>query len=65
MREAHEFREIAVAAPRQKITDREELNEYRMQKRKGFEDMVRRNRIHIGTWLNYAAWEQSQEEIPR
>ncbi|RKP24063.1 hypothetical protein SYNPS1DRAFT_17693, partial [Syncephalis pseudoplumigaleata] len=65
MREAHEFREVAVAAPRQKITDREELNEYRMQKRKAFEDMVRRNRIHIGTWLNYAAWEQSQEEITR
>ncbi|RKP09089.1 hypothetical protein THASP1DRAFT_34492 [Thamnocephalis sphaerospora] len=65
MREAHEFREVAIAAPRQKITDKEELAEYQMDKRRSFEDMLRRNRIHVGTWLNYAAWEQSQDEITR
>jgi crooked neck len=65
MREAHEFREVKTSAPRQRITDREELADYQMGKRRAFEDMLRRNRIHVGTWLNYAAWEQSQDEIPR
>ncbi|CAM9890472.1 unnamed protein product, partial [Phaeothamnion confervicola] len=32
---------------------------------KQFEDGIRRQRQHIGTWMKYAAWEESQKEIER
>ncbi|KAJ3386278.1 Crooked neck-like protein 1, partial [Entophlyctis sp. JEL0112] len=37
--------------PKQKIADLEELNDYRLKKRKGFEDAIRKNRNHVGTWI--------------
>ena len=40
-----------VDKPRQSINDPEELAEYRMTKRKEFEDAIRRQRQHIGTWM--------------
>jgi crooked neck len=43
----------------------EELSEYRLRKRKEFEDAIRRNRLNIGSWLKYAAWEESQKELNR
>ena len=65
LREAKERTEQTTAPPRQKIADREELDEYRLLKRKQFEDAVRRNRTAIGAWLKYAAWEESQYELDR
>ncbi|KAJ3101496.1 Crooked neck-like protein 1 [Phlyctochytrium planicorne] len=65
LREASERQEAPVSAPKQKITDIEELNDYRQHKRKGFEDAIRKNRNHVGTWLKYAAWEESQNEMER
>ena len=45
LREAKERQlEIVAPPPRQKITDPTELAEYRMRKRKGFEDNIRKNR---------------------
>lgn len=44
MREAQERQETAFRAPRQRVEDFEELNEYRGRKRKEFEDRVRRTR---------------------
>ncbi|CAG8559884.1 9157_t:CDS:10 [Diversispora eburnea] len=65
LREAKERQETAKKAPRQKISDLEELSEYRLRKRKEFEDSIRRNRLNIGSWLKYAAWEESQKELNR
>ncbi|CAG8738257.1 8215_t:CDS:10, partial [Dentiscutata erythropus] len=65
LREAKERQEAAKKAPRQKISDLEELSEYRLRKRKEFEDTIRRNRLNIGSWLKYAAWEESQKELNR
>jgi crooked neck len=52
-------------APKQFITDAEELQEYRLHKRKEFEDSIRRQRHHIGTWIKYALWEAGQKEYER
>jgi crooked neck len=52
-------------APTQYITDREELLHYQQGKRKDFEDQIRRQRHHIGTWIRYAVWEASQKEFER
>ena len=58
--------EAGAKVPTQKIVDREELAEHQLQKRKHFEDYVRRN----GAWLDssyvkYAAWEETQGDYAR
>jgi crooked neck len=58
-------RPLQVKAPRQQITDTEELTVFRMRKRKEFEDSLRMQRQHMGTWMKYAAWEESQQEFER
>lgn len=65
IREAQNQREEEIEPPRQKITDAEELQEYRLRKRKEFEDQIRRQRGLISNWLKYAAWEESQRELER
>lgn len=66
LREAKERQlEIVPPPPKQKITDPAELQEYRLRKRKFFEDQLRKNRTTIGNWLKYAVWEESQKEIQR
>ncbi len=65
LREANEFQEPALKLPKQKIMDQQELVEYKGEKRKEFEDKIRRNRTHVGHWLKYAAWEESQHEYER
>ncbi|KAF9320216.1 Crooked neck-like protein 1 [Podila horticola] len=65
LREAKERQEIAISVPKQKIHDHEELMEYRGRKRKEFEDRIQRSRLHIGEWLKYASWEESQDELQR
>eukprot|EP00111_Clytia_hemisphaerica_P005224 TCONS_00015061-protein len=66
LREAKERQlEIVPPPPKQKITDPAELQEYRLRKRKFFEDQLRKNRTSVSNWLKYAAWEESQKEIQR
>ena len=66
LREAHERQEDeAYIAPKQKITDPEELAVYRMRERKHFEDRLRMSRNAMGTWLKYAAFEEQQRDFER
>ncbi|KAI8807003.1 hypothetical protein BJ742DRAFT_814103 [Cladochytrium replicatum] len=65
LRETHERQEAPAKVPRQQIADKEELDEYRLGKRKSFEDAIRRNRNVVGLWLKYAQWEESQGEMER
>lgn len=57
--------EVVPPPPKQKISDPTELNDYKLRKRKEFEDNIRKNRMNISHWLKYAAWEESQSEIER
>jgi len=66
LREAKEKKlEDVEKAPKQFITDKEELVLYQQTKRKDFEDQIRRQRQHVGIWLRYALWEASQKEFER
>ena len=49
--------------PREHITDIEELSSYQGRKRKEFEDSIRKQRQHIGTWIKYAKWEADQGKM--
>ncbi|KAH8112430.1 pre-mRNA-splicing factor CLF1 [Phellopilus nigrolimitatus] len=62
LREAQERQETAFRAPKQRVEDFEELNEYRGRKRKEFEERIRRTR---GNLCSYASWEASQGEYER
>ncbi|CAG0917317.1 unnamed protein product [Notodromas monacha] len=57
--------EIVAPPPRQKIADAVELADYRLRKRKTFEDNLRKNRLMISNWIKYALWEESQKEVQR
>lgn len=65
LREAVDRQETGVQAPTQRFADLEELHEHQGRKRKEFEDYVRRNRINMGNWMRYAAWELEQKEYRR
>ncbi|OMJ28491.1 Pre-mRNA-splicing factor clf1 [Smittium culicis] len=65
LREVQERKEPIYKPPEQKLVDGEELYAYQMRKRKEYEDSIRRNRLNIGTWLRYSAWEESQNNLDR
>ncbi|KAM3663198.1 crooked neck-like protein 1 [Ammospiza maritima maritima] len=66
LREAKERElELLPPPPQQMITDVEELNDYKLRKRKAFEDNIRKNRTVISNWIKYARWEESLKEIQR
>ncbi|TXG63231.1 hypothetical protein EZV62_010225 [Acer yangbiense] len=66
LREAHERQEAEIRPPKQKITDSSELADYRLRKRKEFEDLIRRRvRWNISVWIKYAQWEESQKDFNR
>lgn len=65
LREAQERQEVAFRAPKQRVEDFEELNEYRGRKRKEFEERIRRTRGNIKEWTAYASWEANQGEYDR
>ncbi|KAG1678894.1 hypothetical protein FOA52_003562 [Chlamydomonas sp. UWO 241] len=53
-------------APKTIINDPEELAEYRLKKRKEFEDMARRvGRFNLTIWVKYATWEEQQKDFRR
>eukprot|EP00937_MAST-01D_sp_MAST-1D-sp2_P004952 g4952.t1 len=49
----------------QRITDPEELAEFRQAKRKEFEDAIRYERTRMGTWVKYAHFEEQQGDFKR
>ena len=51
LRESRELQEQGFKPPTQKITDPTELAEYRLRKRKEFEDLVRRVRWNGSVWV--------------
>ncbi|XP_019166045.1 PREDICTED: crooked neck-like protein 1 [Ipomoea nil] len=65
LRESRERQEAEIRPPKQKITDSSELADYRLQKRKEFEDQIRRVRWNKGVWVKYARWEESQKDFNR
>lgn len=66
LREAKERElELVPPPPKQKISDPEELADYRLKKRKAFEDNIRKNRTVMSNWIKYAQWEETQKEIQR
>jgi crooked neck len=65
LREAVDRQEVSIQAPTQRFADLEELHEYQGRKRKEFEDYVRRNRVKLSNWLQYAQWELEQKEFAR
>ncbi|KAJ3190170.1 Crooked neck-like protein 1 [Gaertneriomyces sp. JEL0708] len=65
LREAKERQEAPLTIPKQKITDKEELDEYKLRKRKEFEDKIQRNRHGFANYMKYAKWEESLGEMDR
>jgi crooked neck len=66
LREARDRKiELEAHVPRQQITDKAELQEYRMRRRKEFEDQIRMQRQHLGNYVKYAKWEEEQQEFER
>ncbi|XP_022737400.1 crooked neck-like protein 1 isoform X2 [Durio zibethinus] len=65
LREARERQEAEIRPPKQKITDTTELADYRLRKRKEFEDLIRRVRWNVSVWIKYAQWEESQKDFNR
>ncbi|KAA8528264.1 hypothetical protein F0562_035485 [Nyssa sinensis] len=65
LREARERQEAEIRPPKQKITDSTELADYRLRKRKEFEDLIRRVRWNESVWIKYAKWEESQKDFNR
>jgi crooked neck len=65
LREARERQEAEIRPPKQKITDPTELADYRLRKRKEYEDLIRRIRWNISVWVKYAQWEESQKDFAR
>lgn len=64
LREAAERQEPELKI-KQRISDPEELAEYKYRKRKEFEDKIRRNKTQISTYIRYSAWEETQGEFER
>lgn len=66
LRESKSLQADEFQAPSVKITDPQELAEYRMGKRKEFEDNVRRvGRWNGSIWVKYAQWEETQKDFRR
>ena len=60
LREAKERQEKPQPRAQVKLNDKEELDEYRLQKRRTFEDSIKRNRVNFSSWLKYAEFEERQ-----
>ena len=65
LREAVDRQETIIHKPTQRFADLEELKEYQGRKRREFEDYIRRNRLRLQNWFQYAQWELEQKEFAR
>ncbi|KAL7716431.1 Crooked neck protein [Entamoeba marina] len=65
IREALDNQEPNYKAPKMTIHDEEELEHYRLSKRKEFEKSVSGERQNMRKWTRYAFWEEEQGEFIR
>jgi crooked neck len=65
LREATDAPAREKASLTREFRDEGDLNQYRMMKRKEFEDSLRRHRHSVPTWIKYAKWEEAQGEFRR
>lgn len=65
LRDANERQKTETKTPSQRLQSAEELDEWRLAKRRDFENSIRRQRHYMGTWIKYAKWEESQGELGR
>ncbi|GIX60853.1 RNA processing protein [Babesia caballi] len=65
LRDAVEWQSREHRLPKRTFVDEDELVYYKAQRRKEFEDKLRRQRQHIGTWIKYALWEANQLDFRR
>ncbi|GMH84236.1 hypothetical protein TrST_g691 [Triparma strigata] len=68
LREASERQDLTannMAVVTNKVNDAEEYQSQLRMRRKTFEDEIRRQREHIGTWVKYAKFEESNKELER
>ncbi|KAK4131942.1 TPR-like protein [Trichocladium antarcticum] len=65
LREAVDRQDTGLQKPTQRFADLEELKEYQGRKRREFEDYIRRNRVRLANWFQYAQWELEQKEFAR
>ncbi len=47
------------------MSDADELNEYRQDKRQAFENAIKRNKQIASNWIAYMSWEEGQGEFER
>lgn len=65
LREAVDRQETGVQAPTQRFADLEELHAFQARKRTEFENYIRRNRLSLKNWTQYAEFELSQNQYAR
>lgn len=65
LRDAAEWQAREAKPTPHRLVDDQEMQQHRVKKRKDFEDMLRRQRHHIGTWIKYAIWEAAQRDFRR
>lgn len=63
--EAQAYISEDIPAPNLNIFDAEELEDYKYKTRKTFEDQIRMQKQHMGTWRKYAKWEGILGEFER
>jgi crooked neck len=57
LKDAEIHRQITIKPPLQTIMDEKELMVYTQEKRRFFEDKLRRQRYNLSVWVRYAQWE--------
>ncbi|XP_071707433.1 uncharacterized protein [Rutidosis leptorrhynchoides] len=65
LREARDRQEPEIRPPKHEISDQTELADYRLRKRKEFEDSIRMQKRNKSVWVKYAKWEESQKDFDR
>lgn len=61
--EIHQLNSIKM--PLQHLVGQDEVMNYKAGKRKEFEEILRRQKFHMGTWVRYAEWEAALLEFRR
>ena len=54
-----------IRPPSQRIMDETELEDYKLRKRRLFEEKARKQRNITGHWIKYALWEEQLQEYQR
>lgn len=61
--EIHQLNTIKM--PFQTLLGDEEIESYKLKRRKEFEDVLRRQKLYVGKWIKYAEWEMNMKEYRR